>query len=158
MAEEELDFDLDDEEINRTNKRINSLSNKVKEEAEARAREAEARKQAEAEREAASKERDFYKGFNQIASKYQGAAEYQDKILEKVNSGYDIEDATISILAKEGKYQPQAPQEQPKENEIAAGGSASIGFTGNDKTLGEMTKDEKRAALLDIASQGEFRL
>ena len=90
-----------------------------------------------------------------LSAKYKDAIEYQDKILEKVRSGYEVEDATISILAKEGKYNPTQPEE---EKESAAGGSASTSLKGGGKTFEEMTKEEKRAALAEMESKGEFKL
>lgn len=158
MADEELDLELESEEdkINRVEKRIKSLSEKVKLTSEerdelAKAKEAEATARANAE-----KERDFYKGFNQVSAKYPGASDYQDKILEKVNAGYDVEDATISILAKEGKFTPAQPK---TESERAAGGSASIGITGKaEKSPNEMTQDERRAQLMELEAKGELHL
>ncbi len=110
----------------------------------------------QAERDNLAKESAFYKGFNQVSTKYPGANEYQDKILEKVNAGYDVEDATISILAKEGKYTPPVAT---VERESPAGGSAATAIPGSgQKTLDEMTRDEKRAALMELEAQGKFKI
>jgi hypothetical protein len=158
MAEEELDLELNDEQenINRVEKRIKSLSEKVELTAEERDEKARLLQENEGKLALTSKERDFYKGFNSITTKYPGASEYQDKILEKVNAGYDVEDATISILAKEGKYTPTAPK---LDKERVAGGSASTAMSGNDsKTPKEMTQDERRAQLLELESQGGLNL
>ena len=159
MAEEELDLELDtgqEENINKVEKRIKSLSEKVKLTSEERDELKGLNDSLTAEKHSLSKERDFYKGFNQVSAKYPGANEYQDKILEKVNAGYDVEDATISILAKEGKYNPTQPK---TEVERAAGGSAAIAMKGNDdKTPEKMSQDERRAALLDFEAKGEFKL
>lgn len=132
-----------EQEAGRANKRFTDLSEKVKTTAEERDAERANAEKSKAEAEAAKKEAEFYKGFNAVSSKYEGASEYQDKILEKVNAGYDIEDATISILAKEGKFNaPQVQRESP------AGGSATTTMKGgNEKTLNEMSRDEKRAEL-----------
>ncbi|MEK7112966.1 MAG: hypothetical protein AAB875_06670 [Patescibacteria group bacterium] len=158
MADEELDLELESEEsnINKVEKRIKSLSEKVKLTSEERDELKGLNDNLTAEKHTLSKERDFYKGFNQVSTKYPGASDYQDKILEKVNAGYDVEDATISILAKEGKYTPAQVQ---VENEKVAGGSASTGITGKaDKTPGEMSQDERRSALMDLESKGELHL
>lgn len=121
--------------------RFKDLADKVKTTAEER-------DAAKAEADAAQKEVKFYKDFSKVSSKYEGATDYQDKILEKVNSGYDLEDATISVLAKAGKF--QAPTKIEKES--PAGGSATTTMNqGGEKTLSEMTHAEKREALL----QGE---
>ena len=154
--EEEFDLNLDEDNINRVEKRIKSLSEKVKLTSEERDELKELNEGLTTEKNTLSKERDFYKDFNQVSTKYPGANEYQDKILEKVNAGCDVEDATISILAKEGKYNPAQP---PVEVEKAAGGSATTTIKGNDgKTPQEMSQDEKRAALLDFENKGEFSL
>lgn len=155
MADDELDLELDSEEdkSNKVEKRIKSLSEKVKLTSEERDEKNRLLTERDGQLANASKERDFYKDFNQISTKYPGANEYQDKILEKVNAGYDVEDATISILAKEGKYQPKV------EDEKVAGGSAATALQGKDsKTPQEMTQDERRAALMDLESKGEFSL
>ena len=158
MADEELDLELDSEEekINKVEKRIKSLSEKVKLTSEERDEKNRLLTERDGQLANASKERDFYKGFNQISTKYPGANEYQDKILEKVNAGYDVEDATISILAKEGKYTPAQPK---VEDDKAAGGSASTAMKGNDsKTPEQMSQDERRAALEEAFSKGEVKL
>ena len=156
----ELDLDLDGDKsqeiITRKDKRINSLSEKLGTTEKEKAELAKAKDEAEAKATAAQKDADFFKGFNQISSKYQGAGEYQDKIREKVMSGYDMEDAAISILAKEGKYQPLAPE---VKREMAAGGSAAIGINQMaDKPLEKMTRAELRSQLQELESKGEFRL
>lgn len=157
--DDELNLDLDEtnqEDITRKDSRIKSLSEKVKTTSKERddlvtAKEEEAKLRANAE-----KERDFFKGFNQVSTKYPGANEYQDKILEKVNAGYDVEDATISILAKEGKYTPTQAQ---ADTGNVAGGSATTNMTGGDsKAPQEMSQDERRAALLDMERKGDFHL
>jgi len=159
MAEEELDLELDtgqEENINKVEKRIKSLSEKVKLTSEERDELKGLNDSLTAEKHSLSKERDFYKGFNQVSAKYPGANEYQDKILEKVNAGYEVEDATISILAKEGKFSPVVPV---VEKETAAGGSAAIAMKGGSgKTPEEMTQDEREAALRDYEAKGELKL
>ncbi len=156
---DDLDLDLDDNNediINRKDKRLNKLSSDVKEANEKLAKEAEEKTKLQAERDNLAKESAFYKGFNQVSTKYPGANEYQDKILEKVNAGYDVEDATISILAKEGKYTPPVAT---VERESPAGGSAATAIPGSgQKTLDEMTRDEKRAALMELEAQGKFKI
>lgn len=157
MPEEELELDLDLEE-NKVERRIKQLSEKVKLTAQERDELAKAKEDALAEKDSVSKERDFYKGFSQVASKHSAAAEYQDKIWEKVKQGYEIEDATISVLAKEGKYSAPAVPQAPVERENPTGGSAATALTGGgQKSIGEMNREELRAALLDADSRGEFR-
>lgn len=150
MLDENEVPDLNNESDNqggRADNRFKDLSDKVRTTADERDKAQKAREKAEAEKEAAKKEVEFYKNFSTISSKYQGAADYQDKILEKVNAGYDMEDATISILAKEGKF--QAPPPPQIERESPAGGSATTAMSNQgEKTLGEMSRDEKREQLL----------
>lgn len=152
--EDELDLELEEENINRVEKRIKSLSEKVKLTSEERDELKGLNETLNSEKTSLTKERDFFKGFNQVSAKYPGASEYQDKILEKVNAGYDVEDATISILAKEGKYTPTVA-----ESESVAGGSAATAMISNDgKNPKEMSQDERRAQLLEIESQGGLSL
>lgn len=153
---EELDLDLNDEEISRGEDRNKKLADKVIATSKERDTLAKAKEEETKARVTAEKERDFFKNFNQVSTKYQGASEYQDKILEKVNAGYSVEDATISILVKEGKYNPAPPK---VEVERAAGGSAATAIRGNDdKTPDKMSQVERRAALLDYEAKGEFSL
>lgn len=158
---DELDLDLDtpteeQEKINKTEKRIKDLSEKVKITATERDDLVKAKDQIEAEKQAALKDVDFYKNFSAVSSKYTGATEYQDKIREKVNAGYDLEDATISILAKEGKYTPQIVQ-APKQS--PAGGSATTNIkAGSEKQIGEMTQDERRTQLVEAEKRGDLAL
>ena len=155
--EDELNFDeleVQAEEKLKVKNRFQTLSEKViltsKERDEAIAK-------AQAESEAkltAEKERDFFKEFSANVSKYPQAAEYQDKILEKVKGGYTPEDAMVAVLAKEGKLNvtseaPQAPSLQVE------GGSAPTSFEGN-KTLSQMTPEEKFAALKEAESSGDL--
>lgn len=154
MADEELDLELEpNEEITRKDSRIKSLSDKVKTTADERDAEKARADKAEAERLALQKDADFFKGFNTVANKFEGANEYQDKIREKVNLGLDIEEATMLIMAKEGKYTPPV---QTVERQSGAGGSASIGINDTvDKPAKEMKREDLRSALLEVESKGE---
>lgn len=150
--EEELELDLEE---NKVEKRIKNLSDKVKTTSEERDAKTKLAEEAEIAKTNAEKERDFYKGFNQVSTKHPNATEYQDKIWEKVKAGYELEDATISILAKEGKY---TQVETPVQRESAAGGSAATAMAGmGQKSLSEMSKAEKREALNELESKGEFK-
>jgi hypothetical protein len=158
MADEEelnLDNESNEDIISRKDKRLKSLNDSVRETKEELAKQAEEKAKLQAERDNASKERDFYKGFNQVATKYQGANEYQDKIWEKVQSGYDVEDATVAILNKEGKLIPNQPV---VERESAIGGSANTNMTGGSKSPDEMSQAERRAALDEAFAKGDLKL
>lgn len=154
MPEDELY--LEEDETNKVEKRIKDLSTKVK---DASAERDEANRKAEEfERKTTllQKENEFLSSFSDSTSKYPGANEFKDAIKEKVMSGYSVEDATISVLAKEGKFNPA---QVPQERDVYAGGSASnqIQQPGS-KTLSEMTKEEKRAELMDAISRGDVSL
>lgn len=150
---DELEFDLDqlDADINNKNKiqkRITDLSEKVKLTSEERDSLAKEKNTLQIERDSIAKERDFYSKFSDSSAKYQGANEFKDKILEKVKQGYDVEDATVAVLAKEGKL--GSPSAQVAEKDTVAGGSATTALRGDGtKSLKEMTRDEKRAMLME---------
>lgn len=158
MNEEELNLDdLDSIQENAEKKlkvknRFEQLSEKViltskeKEEALAKAN------QAEEARLKAERERDFYKDFSTNIAKYPNAAEYQDKIREKVQNGYQTEDAIISVLAKEGKLTTPPP---PTPEITVEGGSAPT-ITEGAKSLADMTPEEKLAALAEADKAGEL--
>lgn len=154
---EELELDLEgSEDINKTQERIKNLSSKVRDASKERDEAKEAASAAEAKAEAAQKERDFFKDFTGISSKYQAAPEFQDAIWEKVKSGYTPEDAAVSVLNANGKLVSQpAPAQQPNN---AGGGSAPtmIPDAGSEKPVKEMTQDERRAALTDPSRQEEL--
>lgn len=158
MPDEMIDLESNAEEINSRNRveeRIKSLSDKVRLTAEERDA-AQAKIQAEAEARAkAEKERDFYASFSDSVTKYPGASEYKSVIMEKVLSGYSTEDATIAVLAKEGKL-GAAPVAQPTVN---IGGSAiNLPQSGTPKPLSEMSREEKRQALRDAEARGDISM
>ena len=101
-----------------------------------------------------TKERDFYAGFSEVVGKHPNASEFKDDILAKVKSGYTIEDATVSVLNQQGKLtQPVI------ERESATGGSATTTISnGGTKSVAEMTRDERRQALIDAESRGDISL
>lgn len=117
-----------------------------KAEAEKRAQEAEAKVQS------SQKEVEFYSSFSDSLGQYPQASAYKDTIREKVMAGYTVEDATISVLAKEGKLTQSDPVRQSP-----AGGSASNQIQqGGAKSIGDMTRDEKRQAILDAEKKGDI--
>ena len=149
MDELTNDSDLEQEpteevKVPRRDQRVDkALSEKAKAEEE-RDKTLKALEKQKAETEALKKDIEFNKNFNTVSSKYQGASEYQDKIKELTNKGYDLEDATVAVLNKEGKFNPtQAPV--PKES--PAGGSSATQVTKGSKSVSEMTQDERRELL-----------
>ena len=154
----ELDLEQLDKEIegeNRVEKRIKDLSEKVRLAAEER--DAGKRKLEEESTRASGlqKEVEFLNSFGDQLSKHPDASPFRDKIKEKVLKGYSIEDATISTLASEGKL---SPKEVQMDN--VAGGSAAVNqpITGVQKTVSEMSRDEKRAKLLEAEQRGDLSL
>ncbi len=121
-----------------------ALSEKTKAE-ELAAKESKGREKAEKEAEVAKKDLEFFKSFNTISSKYAGASEYQDQIQERVNKGYDLEEAVVAVLNKEGKFTPPAPAPLPKES--PAGGSSATQVSKSNKSIAEMTQEERREIL-----------
>ena len=157
MADElELDLDQLEQNIeirNKVEQRIKDLSKKVKLTSDERDELAKAKTQLEEDKAIISKERDFYMSFSDSVGKYPDAKDFKEKIKEKVLAGYDVEDATISVLTREGKLN-QAPA--PVEKEKVAGGSAPNQIKGGAKPLSEMTREEKRAALVDAEARGDI--
>lgn len=114
-----------------------------------------AKANAEAEaRITAEKKIEFLEGFTSNISKYPQAAEFKDSIFEKVKGGYSTEDAMVSVLAKEGRL--NSPTQQVQTPTVQAeGGSAPTSFEG-DKTLKDMSADDKYAALLEADKSGDL--
>lgn len=150
---DELELDLETEDITRKDNRIKSLSDKVRTTSEERDALAKAKEESDAKATAAQKDAEFYKGFNTVASKFGNATEYQEQIREKVALGLDVEEATMLVMTKEGKYTPPT---QPIVRESAAGGSASMGITDNaERTAKDMTQEDRKKALREIEMKGE---
>lgn len=115
--------------------------------------EAEAKVKAEERAAKAEKDLEFYKSFSQVSAKYPGASDFQDQIKERVDKGYDPEDATIAVLNREGKLGNQQVQSQPRPN--VAGGSAPTDLgNGGTKTAKEMSQEERLEAILQAEREG----
>ena len=158
--EENLELNLDDlDQIEasadkklQVKNRFQQLSDKVKSEAQEKEK-AQAEAKANAERiTALEKEAESLKTFSTLSSKYPEASNFQEQILERVNKGYDPEEATLAVLAKEGKLEQQAP---PKP-EGAEGGSAMTHISEGDRPIGELNASEKLAALQELEKSGEL--
>lgn len=135
----------DQDKVDREDQRNKKLSEKVIETAKERDDAKAAAEKAEADTKAALKEVDFYKDFSTQTSKYSQASEYQDAIKEKVMSGYSVEDATVSVLAKEGKL--TTPEVVTPKDSPAGGSASNATKPGGDKTIAEMDQAERRAIL-----------
>jgi len=157
---EELDFDLDqlEEQVtlkDKIQKRIIGLKEKETLITSERDELKKLNDQMSTDKVRLEKENTFLSSFTDSISKYPLAKEFRDKIKEKVMAGYDVEDATISVLAKEGKL--NSPNSLPPEKNLAAGGSAANQMKGTGpKPVSEMTQAEKRTALLEAEAKGEI--
>ena len=158
--EEELNLDLEieEEKKNRPDQRVAKLLSDKEALTKERETEVEARKKAEAEKVEALKDVEFFKNFNTVASKYQGASEYQEKIREKVNSGYTLEDAARTVLLDEGKFTAPPVQTPEVRRESPAGGSSPTNIKSGEKPLNEMSLDDRRNMLIEAEKRGEIGL
>lgn len=145
MADEDLELELEDNDA--VEKRIKDLSKKVKLTAEERDEKQHLLETKDAELATIGKERDFYASFSDSVSKYPNASEYKDAIKDKVMAGYTVEDATVAVLAKEGKFAGTPTPPPPKEN--PAGGSSDINIGASEKTIDKMSQEERRAAIAE---------
>src|SRR3990167_2128013 len=155
---DELDLELLDTEIDKENKverRIKDLSEKVRLTAEERDAGKQKLDEEAAKASNLQKEVEFLNSFGNQLGKYPDASQFRDKIKEKVLKGYSVEDATVSTLASEGKL-------TQKEVQIdnVAGGSAAVNqpIAGGQKKPFEMTRDEKRNALLEAEKRGDISM
>lgn len=152
MDDLDLDFEIQETE-NKVKNRFNELANKVKETARERDTVLEEKRAIELERETLAKERDFYASFTDSASQYPNAVQFKDQIKDKVLAGYTVEDATISVLAREGQLTSQPVMKR----ETVAGGSSSNAISNSGtKTVKEMSRDELRSALMDAERRGDI--
>ncbi len=159
MADE---FDLDqlDREIetnNRVDKRIKDLSEKVKLTAEERDEQKRILGERESTIASLEKERDFFNSFGDQVAKYPEASGFKDKIKERVLRGYSVEDATTAVLVAEGKYNaPKVEHQAPAVDTFAGGSATTVHQTGGEKTIGQLTREEKRARLLEAQASGDL--
>lgn len=153
---EELGLEPEEAEVQKVkqDKRLKDLSEKVRLTAEERDEKDKLLTEQTSQLQASQKETEFYKNFNTLAAKYPGASDYQDAIKEKVNAGYDPDDAAVAVLAKEGKL-PGQTQSPVVDMESPAGGSAVNTIKGEgSKSASEMSQDERRAELMK--NEGEL--
>lgn len=155
---DELELNTNEAEITRTQERIIKLNTAANEAKEAAAVAQAATKAAEDAKVAVEKERDFYASFSDSVSKYPAAQEFRDKIKEKVLSGYTAEDATVAVLNAEGKLTPTAPIAPPPPGPAAGGSAVNQLPSSGNKTLAEMTRDDKRNALMEAEKRGDIGL
>lgn len=159
--ENELELNLDDldqVEQNADKKlqvrnRFQQLAN-AKTEAQQKAEaESKARADAEAKAQEAEKRVEFYKNFSQLSSKHPGAVDYQDQIYDRFSKGLDMEEATLGILAKEGKL---GSTPNPQEVIRPEGGSALNSMEG-PKDLQDMNQNDMLDSLKDFEKTGDLQ-
>jgi hypothetical protein len=137
-------------------KRIKDLSSKAKKAYEERDAEKVERQKLADELAKVKKENEFTVAFAEQSAKYPAAKEFTEEIKQKVLSGYSVDDATISILAKKGKLESVASTEK-EEARASLGGSATTTITQPVmKTPDQMTQAERREALLKAEQDGSL--
>ena len=158
---DELDLEQLDTEIekeNKVEKRIKDLSEKVRLTSEERDEQKRIlgdrdKKIAELER-----ENSFNSGFVDVLANHSAAKDHKDEIKAKVLSGYSIEDATFAVLGKAGKLGQPTPSPAPKPENPAGGSAVNQPITGGEKKLNELTREEKRAKLLEAETRGDISI
>lgn len=151
---EELNLEVDSEEQTRSEKRIKDLSEKVRLTSEERDELKRLSDEKDATLAEANRERDFYKGFTDVVSANPAAKEHQEEILAKVKGGYTVEDATFAVLGKAGKL----GQPKPIVDNPAGGSAVTQPPTGGPKAPKDMTREEKRSALLEAEARGDISM
>lgn len=147
----ELDKDINNK--NAVEDRIRNLHKDKKEAEDKFASESKARIEAESKMASMEKETNFLNSFSDSIAKYPDAGQFKDKIKEKFNAGYSLEDATITTLVAEGKFTPQAPK---VERENSMGGSASNQITNNYKAPSDMKQAERLEGLREAEKRGDL--
>ena len=101
---------------------------------------------------------EFESNFKDMVAEYPHAAEFKDKILEKVNAGISIKDATTIVLHGEGKLVTRSQIESDVAGERSLGGSMDTPIPKGKKPISEMTIEEQRAELVEQERIGNFGL
>lgn len=141
-------------EPSESQKRIKELSEKVRISDEEKETERIAREAAESKTAEVERERDFYASFTNIVGQHPFAKDHKDEILNKVKSGYTVEDATYAVLAKAGKLEGQVEN----TSSPAGGSAATTASPSGAKSLTDMTQEERRSALIDAEKRGDIYL
>ncbi len=160
MENNELDLNLDLDQIESNSEqklqvknRFQQLSDKVKTEAQEKDKALAEVERLKAEKEQSDKKAQFMETFSSLSAKHPEATNYREQILERVNKGYDPEEATLAVLAKEGKL---GQMSQPVVRQQVEGGSAMTQMSETDKSNKDMSSDEKLIALLEMEKSGEL--
>lgn len=139
MADEIINQDNADQ--SEAEKRFKDLSNKVRTTAEERDEKDRLLQEQTAKNVVLEKENAFNTGFVDMLGMYPTAKEHKDDIKAKVLSGYSVEDATIAVLGKAGKFSA------PVRQDIAGGSADTVMTQGAQKETKDMTQSERRDVL-----------
>lgn len=163
MTDENIDLDSLDSEIeteSKVQKRIKDLSEKVRLSSEERDEQSRLYKEQSSKNAELQRERDFFAGFADVVSSNPQARDHKDDILAKVKSGYTVEDATFAVLGKAGKLgNPSQPKQVERHADVdfPGGGSSPTQHTaGGQKSLSQLTREEKRTLLLESEARGDL--
>ena len=148
----QLDEQDDVQQESKVEKRIKQLSNKVKLTSKERDELVKANEKLKVERDTLKKDSEFNSSFAENPH-FQVAKDYKDEIKKKVSGGYSVDDAIVSVLAKEGKIDAIKSIENP------AGGSATnLPMSGEPKALNDMSREEKRTEVEKAIERGDISL
>ena len=116
-VENEIDRNLEDdskteEGRNKIQERLTDLSNKVKLTAKERDEQSALVKNQAEEIAQLKRDNEFNNSFSEVSGKFSNASQFKDKIREKVLAGYSVEDATVSVLNREGKLSTPEPERE----------------------------------------------
>lgn len=145
MADEQINNTLPDPEISRAQQRITQLSEKVELAAKERDEAQKLAKETAEKLAVVEKESAFNAGFADVISTHSAAKDHKDEIKEKVMAGYSVQDATFAVLGPLGKIGGAAPTGSPPP--VAGGPAAPNQPPQGQKTVAEMTQEERREAL-----------
>ena len=154
---DELDLETLDEDIEKSSKvekRIKDLSEKVRLTSEDRDDQKRLLSERDVKIAELERENAFNSGFVDVMTNHPAAKDHKGDILAKVKGGYSIEDATFAVLGKAGKL----GQPPPLAVDNPAGGSAVNPPVVGERTLKELTRDEKRTKLLELEARGDISI
>lgn len=133
------------EPVSESQKRITQLSEKVRLASEERDEKARLLEESTTKIATLERENAFNSGFVDVLSTHSAAKDHKDDIKAKVLSGMSVEDATFAVLGKAGKL--GASQPQNTANHVAGGSAPTTQTQTADKSVKEMTQDERRSQL-----------
>ena len=157
---DDIDLENLEKEIDQTNKvekRIKDLSEKVRLTSEERDETKRLSEEKDSKIKSLETERDFLSSFGEQTQKHPDAVAFRDNIKERVLKGYSVEDATVSVLNEQGKLfkENKVIDKVPPENTVG-GSSMTPPPQTSDKKITDMSRDEKRQALVEAEKRGDI--